>query len=229
MSKYLYITMLNFLCISVCHGQFDVSGGINVAYPVLSIPSHTAISAGQISSGFRAAITYTPEFTQFFPALNISYGRIRLPLQVSGRNVAALNFSYTGVMLNENYVIHFPQSRLLIFGGLGISLLKERSVATSSAGAQYSNASIDSVADITKVFPAVNLGLEYTYGDISDANYYLSAGVNLQCILLAPGRNTYYLDVAQQGNTTQHYESSLTGNMLNPGVYVALHFKLHKK
>ena len=184
---------------------------------------------GQISFGIRAGIAYKPEETQFFPILNLSYGRTRLPLQQFGKNVAALNFNYINVMLNENFIVTFPKSQLFIYGGIGFSYLINRGITVAGTGGETMQATIDSTANINKAFPAMNIGFEYNYGESTGKDLYLTMGLNFQYILLLAGRNTYYINITEPGNNNYPYHASLTGNVIIPQFYIAIHYKMHRK
>lgn len=213
----------------ICNAQIELSTGFDLSYPELINSNNTKISYGQISFGVRVGVAYKPEETQFFPILNTSFGRTRLPLKQFGKNVAALNFNYLNVMLNENYVVKFPKSELFIYGGIGFSYLINKGITVAGAGGETMQASIDSTANVTKTLPAMNIGFEYNYGESTGKDLYLTMGINFQYILLLDGRNTYNISVAAPGNNFYHYQSSLTGDLISPGFYLAIHYKMHIK
>ena len=212
-----------------CKAQIELSTGFDLSYPVLLNSENKMLNAGQISFGVRAGIAYKPDETQFFPILNLSYGRTRLPLQQFGQNVAALNFNYLNAMLNENFIVTFPKSQLFIYGGIGVSYLVNKGITVAGTGGETMHASIDSTANINKAFPAMNLGFEYNYGESTGKDLYLTIGINFQYILLLAGRNTYYINVAEPGYKQYNYQSSLTGNVISPDFYIAIHYKMRKK
>jgi len=214
---------------SYCNAQIELSTGFDLNYPVLMNSDNKALNYGQISFGVRAGIAYKPDETQFFPILNLSYGRTRLPLQQFGDNVAALNFNYANVMLNENFVVTFPKSQLFIYGGIGFSYLQERGITVAGTGGQAMQPSIDSTKNINKAFPALNLGFEYNYGESTGKDLYLTIGINFQYILLLQGRNTYYTTVVEQRSQRMTFTSNLTGSVIAPDFYIAIHYKMHKK
>ncbi len=212
-----------------CKAQIELSTGFEASYPELLNSNNTRMNYGQISFGIRAGIAYNPEETQFFPILNLSYGRTRLPLQQFGKNVAALNFNYINVMLNENFIVTFPKSQLFIYGGIGFSYLINKGITVAGTGGETMQATIDSTANINKAFPAMNIGFEYNYGESTSKDLYLTMGLNFQYILLLAGRNTYYINVAEPGNNNYPYHASLTGNVISPQFYIAIHYKMHRK
>ena len=232
MKKYYRHTIGILLCLLIswyCNAQIELSTGFELSYPILLKTNNTTINAGQISFGARVGIAYKPEETQFFPILNVSYGRTRLPLQQFGEDVAALNFNYLNVMLNENFIVTFPKSQLFIYGGIGFSDLMEKGITVSGQAGQTMHAFIDSTANVNKVFPAMNIGFEYNYGESTGKDLYLTMGINIQYILLLADRNTYYIGIAQPGNKFIYYQPSLTGNVITPQFYIAIHYKMHKK
>ena len=212
-----------------CNAQIELSTGFDLSYPVLMNSDNKALNAGQITFGVRAGIAYKPAETQFFPILNLSYGRTRLPLQQFGENVAALNFNYADVMLNENYIVTFPKSQLFIYGGIGFSYLQERGITVAGTGGEAMQPSIDSTKNISKAFPALNVGFEYNYGESTGKDLYLTIGINFQYMLLLQDRNTYYIDVVQQRSKILTFTSNLTGSVIAPDFYIAIHYKMHKK
>ena len=207
--------------------QVDLSAGIDLDYPQLLTHEHTFINGGQLSSGLRAGILLKPENAAFFPGLNFSYGRARLPLDESGMSIAALNFNYLNVMLNENLEVRLSHGGLFIYAGIGLSYLKENSVAPS--GVQTKTTNIDSALDISKVFPAAAVGFEYHYSIKKDDNCYLALGLDFQYTLLFANRDTYYVTVSEPVNNIYHYRTELTGGLLSPGIHFALHYKFQKK
>ena len=210
-----------------CHAQIELSSGIDLSYPVLLNSHNSKLNYGQISFGVRAGIAYKPAETQFFPILNISYGRTRLPLQQFGPNVAALNFNYLNPMLNENFIVHFPTSEVFIYGGIGFSYLKNEGIKIAGTGGETMKALIDSTANINKVFPAMNIGFEYNYGESKGKDLYLTLGLNFQYILLLTGNNTYNITIDKPGTGYTHYTTNLSGNVISPGFYIAIHYLLH--
>jgi len=218
------------LLASDCFGQIELSTGIDMSYPVLINSNNTKLNYGQISFGPRVGIAYKPEDIQFFPILNLSYGRTRLPLKQFGTNVAALNFDYLNVMLNENYVVHFSNAELYIYGGVGFSYLMRKGITIAGSGGETMHARVDSAVNVSSVFPAMNLGFEYNYGESSGKDLYITMGLNFQYILLLKERNSYYIQIDKSTSHTA-YNASLTGNVLSPGFYLALHYiiRSHKK
>ena len=105
-----------------------------MSYPFLTNSNNTLVNYGQISFGLRFGVAYKPQNTQFFPMLTFAFGRTRLPLKQFNKNVAALNFDYLNVMINENYIVHFPTSELFIYGGIGVSYLINKGLTIAGAG-----------------------------------------------------------------------------------------------
>jgi hypothetical protein len=211
-------------------GQWEFSSGIDMSYPVLLNSSNSVLNYGQISFGMHIGVAYKPEDVQFFPILISSFGRTRLPLVQYGKdNVAALNFNYLNEMLNENFVIHFPESELFIYGGIGFSYLPNKGLVLAGSRSGTMKSAIDSSKNINKVFPAMNLGFEYIWGESTGKDLYLSMGINFEYILLLSERNTYYISINDPQNGISQYKASLTGNVISPGFYIALHYIFHKK
>ena len=218
------------LCASDCMAQLELSTGLDLNYPILLNSNNSMLNYGQITFGIRAGVAYKPENTQFFPILNLSFGRTRLPLKQIGEDVAALNFDYLNVMLNENYVAHFTNSELYIYGGVGFSYLIRKGITVAGKDGETMHASIDSTANISSVFPAINIGFEYNYGESAGKPLYITMGINFQYILLLADRNTYKFGIDQRTGLN-YYTANLTGNMISPGFYLSLHYllSLHKK
>jgi hypothetical protein len=206
--------------------QFELSGGLELGMPEVVTSNNNFITPGQISSGLRAGVTYRPEEVEFFPSLQLSYGNVRLPLQEHGNNVAALNFRYLNLMVNEHYALQVAGGQFLICGGIGLSYLGSNGVAPS--GVQTIQTTIDSTANISKVFPAMNIGAEYHIGETEDRPLYFAVGVNVQYTMLFRNSNTYCVTVAEPGNKFYSYKSNLSGSLLSPVFYVAVHYKLRK-
>ena len=99
----------------------------------------------------------------------------------------------------------------------------------SSTGPGYSNleATIDSVKDVTNLFPAMNIGLEYNYGESAGKDLYITMGLNFQYIMLLADRNNYYLSVRQSSINNVPYSASFSGDVIAPSFYLAIHYLLH--
>ena len=212
-----------------CGAQIELSSGLDLSYPELLNSNNTRMLYGQISFGVKVGVAYKPVETQFFPILNVSFGRTRLPIKQFGGNVAALNFDYLNVMLNENYILTFPKSEVFIYGGVGFSYLINEGITVAGSQGETMHASIDSTKNVNNAFPAMNIGIEYNYGESAGKDLYITMGLNFQYILLLAERNTYNISVAAPNNNFYHYQSSLTGNVITPSFYLAIHYKMHKK
>ncbi len=211
------------------NAQIELSSGFDFSYPELINSNNAKMVYGQQSFGVRVGVAYKPAETQFFPILNVSFGRTRLPLKQFGKNIAVLNFNYVNVMLNENYIVTMPKCQLFIYGGVGFSYLMNKGIKVAGAGGETMQASIDSTKNVNNVFPAMNIGFEYNYGESAGKDLYLTMGLNFQYILLLSERNTYNISIAAPGNNYYHYQASLTGNVISPGFYIAIHYILHRK
>lgn len=229
-SKYL-TNLLVVICLvfssAVCRGQYELSSGFDLSYPLLVNRYNAQLLYSQLSFGLRVGIAYKPPETQFFPILNLSLGRCRLPLLQINRNVAALNFNYLNAMINENFIVRFPKSEVFIYGGIGVSNLTRKTLTMTGPGGEQMTTTIDSVANITTAFPALNIGFEYNYGASAGKDLYLTMGLNFQYIMLLDGRNTYHITVKQAAYTFVPYTASLTGNLVTPSFYIAIHYLLH--
>ena len=204
----------------VSSGQINVSAGPTLAYPEL-ITNHKILNSGQISAGLRVAAAWQKEDLVLFPGIEASYGGVRLPLQSSGNNVAALNMRYASLMINE-YFTPDNMNRLLLYGGIGGTYMRSKGAAPS--GNETRETTIDSTANITHFFPAINLGVEYTA--YTTGNWSVIAGLCLKYTALLAGQNTYYITVSKPGNKIYDYTSSLTGNLVTPGLYLSVHYKI---
>jgi hypothetical protein len=212
---------------SYSQAQIELSSGIDLSYPLLLNSHNSKIDYGQVSFGLQFGIAYKPENTQFFPILKPSFGHTRFPLQQFGKNVAALNFDYLNLMLNENYIVRFPRSEVFIYGGIGFSYLNRKGLKITGNGGESMKATLDSTANINKVFPAINIGFEYNYGESAGKDLYLTMGLNFQYILLLNDRNTYYITIKEPGGTVLPFTTNFTGNLISPGFYIAIHYMLH--
>jgi len=208
---------------TVSHAQIELSSGIDMSYPMLINSSNAKLNYGQISFGLKAGIAYKPSETQFFPIFNLSFGRTRLPLKQLGKNVACANFDYLNAMLNENYIIKTRNGELYFYGGIGVTFLFSRTLTTTD---DQSQVTLDSTANVGHAFPAINLGLEYVYGESVGRKLYLSLGINVQYTLLLTGRNTYYMSVYEPHVYVTNVVGNLSGNMISPGFYIAVHYRL---
>ncbi len=230
-AKAKYLTYLFIVCFlftpGISRGQFEVSSGIDLSYPLLTNKYNKILNYGQLSFGLRAGIAYKPPETQFFPILNLSIGRCRLPLLQINKNVAAINFDYINVMLNENFIVHFPKSEVFIYGGIGFTNLKRKNIVFTGPGYSQLEATVDSVKDVTNLFPAMNIGFEYNYGESAGKDLYITMGINFQYIMLLAERNNYYLTVKQSAFNYAPYNAGFSGDVIAPSFYLAIHYLLH--
>lgn len=211
--------------------QYEVSSGFDLTYPLLLNSNNSQINYSQISFGIKFGIAYKPIDIQFFPMFTAAFGRTRLPLKEFGKskNVATLNFNYLNLMINENYVLTLPTSEVFIYGGIGVSCLFPQGPHIAGPGGGTMRMTIDSSANVNKAFPAMNLGFEYNYGASTGKDLYLTMGLNFQYILLLDQRNTYYITVREPGLVVNKYTTSLTGSVISPGFYLAIHYMLKGK
>ncbi len=208
-------------------GQIELSSGIDLTYPLLINSNNSKLTYSQISFGLGVGIAYKPAETQFFPILKASIGRTRLPLKQVDKNVVALNINYLNLMLNENFVLRFPKSEVYLYGGIGFSYLARQGVMIAGPSGESMKATIDSTKNITNAFPAMNIGFEYNYGQSAGKDLYLTMGLNFQYILLLTGRNTYDFHINKPGVGVTPYSVNLSGNLITPGFYIAIHFLMH--
>ena len=229
MSKYL-LRMCGMVCLlfiaSNCFGQIEFSSGLDLSYPQLTNSNNTKINYDQVSFGLRFGVGYKPDDVQFFPLLNASLGRTRLPLKQFGENVATIMLNYVHLTINENYVLHFPTSEVYIYGGIGFSYLSNKGLNIAGKNGETMKVEIDSTANIGRYFPAINLGVEYNYGESRGKDLYITMGLNFMYTLLLSGNNTYYITVNEPQGVTDHFVTSLSGNAITPNFYLAIHYKL---
>ncbi len=128
-------------------------------------------------------------------------------------------------MVNENFVADYGTNRLLLFGGIGFTYMKTKGAAPS--GNETLQTSIDSTANITHLFPAINVGMEYAA--YTGVNWHLGFGVSVKYTVLFERKNDYYITVSEPGNKVYEYAAHLSGNLLTPGLYVAVHYNIHSK
>jgi len=216
------------LCVSsfkAC-GQIEVSSGIDLTYPLLLNSNNTKINYSQLSFGLGFGIAYKPPETQFFPILRTSLGRTRLPLFDFDKNITTLSFNYWNEMINENYIVRFPASEVFIYGGIGFTYLSRKSINIQGPNGESMNAVIDSTKYTSKFFPAMNIGFEYNYGESAGKDLYLTVGLNFQYTLLLNDRNTYYVSIHRPFGSTDSHNVNLSGNLITPMFYVAIHYLL---
>jgi hypothetical protein len=229
-ARYLLAGVMCLLGAAGAKAQIELSNGIEMSYPFLFNSSNSKINYGQITFGLRGGIAYKPSQTQFFPILNVSFGRTRLPLyDYNDKDVAVINFNYLGLMLNENYIVNFPQSQLYIYGGIGMTGLFRQGLGLAGKGSGAQEIHLDSTANTNRIFPALNIGFEYVYGESVNRRLYLGIGINFQYTLLLANSNTYYATVHEDAYTYNSFKASMTGNVLSPGFYIALHYMIGHK
>jgi hypothetical protein len=206
------------------HAQIVMSEGGGLCYPQV-YTGQKIINSGLIGYGGQVGINYRPDELQFYPGLVISYGRERLPLQESGNNVGAVRFNHLSCLLSEHFIPNYSEShQFVISGGLGFSSFTARGVAPS--GNEIKQMAIDSIEGIRKFFPAVSIGLAYSFGDLDGKDFYATVEMNLQYTQLFRGYNTYYITVEEHANIIYHYRAAFTGSVITPCVSLVLHDKI---
>jgi hypothetical protein len=221
--------VLFFLLASVhAYGQIEASANLELGYPFMTNEYNKKLLYNQLTPGLRLGVSYKPENTQFFPTLHYAFGRTKLPLQQIGKNVAYLELNYQNLMLSGNYVIHYENySQLYIYTGIGLVSLKNKGMNVSGSEGYLVKAEIDSMANIDKRFPVVNLGFEYVVGQTMNSNIYISTGVNVQCWYFATNGNNYFLDITDATGNNYIAATSLSGYALVPYFYMSLHVMLN--
>ena len=226
--RLLFITVIVLSLGFDCHAQLVMSEGIGLCYPEV-YTGKKMINSGLIGFGASLGAAYEPENLQFFPGLKLGYGRLRLPLQESGNNVAALIVNQYSSAGYEHFIPDIAAGRhFLISGGIGISYLVVNGAAPS--GNQVRETSIDSTANIRRLFPEMDLALAYCFHGRADERFYVTLELNVQYVLLLSGYNTYYVTVAEPGNNIYHYQSSLSSNLVTPLLSIVIHDRImHRK
>ncbi len=213
------------------YAQVEISPGIDVSYPLMINKYNQRLNYGQVGFGLRFGVSYKPTGTQFFPTLNFMFGRTRLPLQQIDQNVAYENFNYKDLILNGNYVVTLNNNNsLYIIGGIGFTYLGGAGSKLSGKNGDASYVTIDSISNQVKFMPAIDLGVEYVYGDAVNQKIYMSLGLSLKYIIFLNGDNTYHLTIADYNKqATLHIDPSLTGHAIVPTFYITLHYLLGKE
>ena len=217
-----------FFCFStICQAQIEIASGGGLGYPEVLARSKI-LNSGQLSFGGHVEVSYEPEDLQFFPGLAIGYDRVRLPLQESGNNIAALNVNQFRAVVSEHFIPDISNGRhWLISGGIGLCYCM--ATGTAPSGNQIRETTIDSTANIRKLFPEMNLGVAWCFGGQTDKDFYVTLELNIQYTLLLSGYNTYYVTVEEQSNNIYHYQSGLSGNLVTPWLSVVLHDKIKRR
>jgi hypothetical protein len=227
--KYISTIILLAAC-SSAKGQVEVSANLELGYPFMTNEYNKKLLYNQLTPGLRLGVSYKPENTQFFPTLHYAFGRTKLPLQQIGKNVAYLELNYQNLMLSGNYVIHYQDySQLYIYTGIGLVSLQNKGMNVSGSEGYRVKAKIDSMANIDKRFPVVNLGFEYVVGQTMNSNIYISTGVNVQCWYFASSGNNYFLDITDAGGNNYIAATSLKGQAFVPYFYMSLHVMVNRE
>jgi len=225
MKRYIGIVLLLVFSATQANAQIELSNAIEFGYPVLLNKSNSNMFYSQVTGGLRFGLSFKPEGTQFFPTLNFSFGRTRLPMAQFEQNVAVINMNYLSLMLHGNFVIPFENGNTLyVLGGIGFTKLKERGLAISGHDALAMTIHKDSVLYPNKVFPSVGLGFEYVYGSAVNSKVYLSFGFMMQYIYLFTGHNEYYATVVDDQGRDVPVQGNMTGHVFAPTINITLHW-----
>jgi hypothetical protein len=226
-SLFLFLAILAF---PVCSkAQIELSSGIDVNNPFLTNKYSSQLYYKQTDFGLHFGVSYKPTGTQFFPTLNFGFGLYKLPLRSFDNDVAVVNMDYLNLMLNGNYVVTFENDNsLYLIGGIGFADLKHTYLSVTGKNSGASQIALDSTANITTIFPAIGLGMEYVYGSAVNQNLYLSMGFYVQYIYLFDDENSYYVTVQNPQHNSQALNSNLVGHIIVPNFYLSLHFLMGK-
>lgn len=229
LSKILLIFTLLLSSATKAAAQIELSNSIEFSCPFLNNANNSKLIYGQFTAGIRLGISYKPTRTQFFPTLNYSVGRTKLPLQqFNNTNVATIDFNYSNLMLYGNFVFSlYDGNSVYLLGGIGFSRLVHKNLMLSGPGAGSMSIQLDSTKYIDKLFPAVGVGVEYVYGDAVDKNLYISIGFMLLYTYLYPERN-YYSATVNDNNTLIPISANLNGHPITPSINLTLHVLVGK-
>jgi len=228
-SKYLLFFMV-FLAPARSKAQIEVASGVDMSFPELLNSNNTNLYYKQLSFGVRLELSYKPENTQFFPTLYYSLGQTILPLKQFENNVSTLACRYENIILNGNLVVTFENNNsLYLIGGIGITDLKRKYPGVSGPSGLAMNSSVDSTANITKIFPAMSLGFEYVYGASVNRKVYMSLGLTVQYTILFADENSYYVTVIDAQKRFVPIVANLSGNLFVPNFNITLHYLLGKE
>jgi len=204
--------------------QIELSNGIEVGYPILTNKYNSNIYYKQVTAGLRFGLSFKPAQTQFFPTLNFSFGRTRLPVQQIGDNVAVANMNYLSLMLNGNFVVPFENGNTLyMLGGIGFTKFTSKGLVLAGPHADAEYIHQDSLNNVTKVFPSIGLGFEYVYGQATNSKIYLSLGLMMQYIYLFADRNEYKGTMEDINGKFHDINASMTGHAFVPMGNITLH------
>ena len=109
-ARYALATCLAVIILALCsapaaNAQIELSNSIDLGYPVLINKYNQNLFYEQLAVGMRFGVSYKPNATQFYPTLDFSFGRTRLPLKQFENNVVYLNANYLNLMLKGNFVM----------------------------------------------------------------------------------------------------------------------------
>jgi len=221
---------LGVLYSSNCNAQIEFVNSIDFGYPIMINKNNQDFFYKQFSAGISLGVSYKPTNTQFFPTLKVTFGRLRLPLKQFGENVVDLNYNYLDLIINGNYVITFGEksNTLYLLGGIGFAKLVEKNTFIAGKNGLAMQSYVDSTANISKYFPAINVGFEYVYGQSVNSPVYLCFGVSCQYIYLLNGINTYQVTVNGPQINDLKLTTNMEGHAITPMLYIALHYLMGK-
>ena len=230
MLKTFFSIFLLFILSSAAFGQIEVSNAIDIGYPYVNNSYNTKLNYGQITAGLRFGVSYKPTDVQFFPTLYLSFGRTRMPLQQYEDNVMGVDMNYLNLLLNGNLVMVVNQkdNTLYAIGGIGFTRLNPKGLSLAGTNAGAEKVTLDSTNNITKVFPAMEIGLEYVYGSAVNSKIYISMGLNFEYAIFLTGNNNYYASVLDAQNNHLKLHGALDGYAIIPTFSLCLHYMLGK-
>ena len=225
--QFIVVALLLFCRPVSSFAQIELSNSIDLGYPLLINSFNENTFYEQLAVGMRFGVSYKPSATQFYPTLDYSFGRTRLPLKQFQSNVAYLNYGYSNLMLKGNFVMNvFYTNTLFLSLGIGFDRLKDKGPGISGHNAGQMFIHEDSSANVDKYFPAIGVGLEYVYGESVGQKVFLSVGGDIHCTIFFPERNNYDVYVRDAQRNDVYLQGAIQGRAFTPSFHITLHYML---
>ena len=180
--------------------------------------------------GARVTFTYTPQEAAFSGSLVAGISPMILPMvRFNGdKDVLYMNFVNTSLTLLGRFRKQLANDAELLYGvGVGANFLKGNRVQISQRSEnEISRVIEDSTFYNKATLPAFYLNVEYMRPVKKDSRVYYGIGAQLHYIHFLDQGANYRVDIIDKNFQYFSLQPQLTGNMINPMVFVNLYYRL---
>lgn len=209
--------------------QVDLGIGAAIGFPLMFNKKVNGHNQASGEPAARLSISYGPEDGTFAGILHVGIANTILPMVRfnNQQDVLYMNFTNYNVSLMGRFRKKLDNEAELLYGaGLGANYLKGNRVQISKRSDNEIQRIIeDSTLYNTATLPAVYLNLEYK-APLNSEKFSYGVGLQLQYIYMLDQGLDYRIDMIDKYGQYFSLYPQLTGQVLNPMVYVNLYYRM---